>query len=136
MRARVLGRLISWLAGGSGGVIAAAGNAADKLTTSDEERMTAQGAENANARAFAAPVAHGTWFDALVDGLNRLPRPVVTGYVFGGIAGWWTLPDLSQFSPEWLYAGGSVLGFWFGGRLLSRDLPAAVLKILGSLGRR
>ena len=133
----MLSRLFSWLVGGSAsGVIHAAGEAADKLTTSDEERMTAQGAENASARAFAAPASHGTLFDVLVDGLNRLPRPVVTGYIFGGIAGWWELPDLSQFSPEWLYAGGTVLGFWFGGRLLSRDLPAAVLKILGSLGRR
>lgn len=120
---------LSWLFGSSAAAdtVRAIGDAADKLTTTDEERGAQQVSDNASARAYAAPGVHNTWFDVFVDGLNRLPRPVIALYVFGGIAGAWRLADLSRVDPLWLAVGAAVLGFYFGGRFLTKDLPAAVV---------
>lgn len=131
-------RLFGWLlgSGSAADTVRAAGDVADKLHTSDEERAAAQLAENVSARGFAAPGAHGTMLDVVIDGLNRLPRPVVTGYVLGGIAGGWSLPDLTKIDPLWVMAGGTIMGFWFGGRLITRDMPSAVLRVIEALRAR
>lgn len=131
----VIARVLGWFvgSGSAADTVRAVGDAADRLTTSDDERATAQLAENVNARAFAAPGVHDTAFDAFVDGCNRLPRPVVTFYVLGGIVGAWPLADLTKVDPLWIYAGATILFFWFGGRLLTKDLPGAVLKVIEAL---
>lgn len=131
MIGKALGTAARWLFGGSAAdTIRATGEAVDAATTSDQERMSEQRQENASARTFAAPGTHGTRFDVLVDGLNRLPRPLIIFYVFGGIVGWWPLADLSRVDPLWLLAGMAIMGFLFGGRLLTKDVPAAVLQVI------
>jgi len=133
----MIGRALSWLFGSSvSDTVRAAGEAVDSVTTSDQERMSEQRQENASARQFGAPGTHGTGFDVVIDGLNRLPRPVIIFYVFGGIVGAWPLADLRAVDPLWLVAGASIMGFLFGGRLLTKDLPGALLQVIGALAKR
>lgn len=77
---------------------------------------------------FAAEFAHpgGGWFDGLVDGLNRLPRPVIAFATLGLFA--YAMTDPVAFTarmqglahipePLW-WIMGSVIGFYFGAREL------------------
>jgi hypothetical protein len=67
----------------------------------------------------------------LVDALNRLVRPGVTGWLLGGFIGYWKLPEPGAIDPYWQSAFYLVLTFWFGGRMLLKDLPAAIKAIRG-----
>ena len=71
-----------------------------------------------------------TWWDSLVDGLNRLPRPIMT---FGTIALFaWAAMDPEEFAvamvgfgaiPEamwWIL--GAIVSFWFGGKIIQKDI--------------
>lgn len=84
--------------------------------------------EMATLTQFAAEFGHGrNWFDSLIDGFNRLPRPVMVGGMayyfilswsdperFGIInAGLATIPD-----PMW-YLSGIMVSFFFGARELA-----------------
>ena len=119
----------------TGSIASTVGKVAESNIEAGTEQAQAQASENANVRAFAAPGVHNSVFDVLVDAANRLIRPVVTTYTFGGIVGWWHLPDLAGVDQRWLYAGSVMLTFWFGGRLLTKDLPSAVLSILRAVGK-
>ncbi|HJX19131.1 MAG TPA: hypothetical protein VJ437_13190, partial [Acidiferrobacterales bacterium] len=89
---------------------------ADKAFYTGQERARDDADDVAGARAFAAPGAGGGgWFDGLVDGLNRLVRPGVTVWIFGGISGAWSLPDTTKADPFWLSMFLVVMLFWFGG---------------------
>lgn len=77
-----------------------------------------------SARAMALPT-HGTWFDSLVDGLNRMTRPAITYWIVGGLAGFWRLPSLGSVDPIMMNIVWTVITFWFGSRMLFKDLPAA-----------
>ena len=65
-----------------------------------------------------------TWFDALVDGLNRLPRPVMVITVFGLLI--WTAIDpirMAEVFTAWAIIPvglwtiiGVIVSFFFGGR--------------------
>jgi hypothetical protein len=93
-------------------------------------------ADRASARAYAAPGAPGAGvFDRFVDSCNRLVRPAVSLYILGGLAGWWTLPDLSRVDERWLAAGQIVLVFWFGGRAILKDLPAGVAAAIAAYAK-
>lgn len=71
-----------------------------------------------------------TWWDSFVDGLNRLPRPTITFSIMGLFV--WALYDPAAFAdymrameivPDELWMMWlTVIAFWFGGRLVSRDL--------------
>lgn len=75
---------------------------------------------------FAAEFGHGkTWWDSLIDGLNRLPRPIMT---FGTIyLFWlcWTDPvtfvrgasALEAMPKEGWYVLGAIVTFWFAAKL-------------------
>lgn len=117
---------LAWLLGS--GVGTAAGQASTDPAPADPDTT----ADRISARAFAAPGAAGSRWDRLIDNANRAIRPVVTGYVLGGLAGAWPLADLSRVDPRWLDVGAVILGFWFGGRLLLRDLPAGVAAVLAA----
>lgn len=81
----------------------------------------------ASARAADAPPGNNrTWFDSLVDGLNRLIRPGVTVGLFGGVFGWWKLPKVEDVDPIVLAWTGTVFLFWFGGRAIFKDLPGVI----------
>jgi len=73
--------------------------------------------------------ANRTWFDVLVDGLNRLPRPLMVLAVFGLLV--WTAIDpvwmTTVFAawaiiPPGLWAIiGVIVSFFFGGRAQIKD---------------
>lgn len=70
------------------------------------------------------------WFDSLIDGINRLPRPAMVFGSLGLIA--WCIVDPVEFSiamqalalvPDWLsmFIIG-IGGAYFGGRMISQDM--------------
>jgi hypothetical protein len=71
-----------------------------------------------------------TWWDSFVDGLNRLPRPVITFSIIGTFV--WAFYDPAGFIgymaamevvPDELWLMWlTIVAFWFGGRLVSQDL--------------
>jgi len=91
-----------------------------------------------NARIHDTPAPPGTsrtWFDSVVDGINRLVRPTVTLFLFGGVAGFWSLPTTGEVDPIVLAWVGTIMVFWFGGRALFKDLPG-VIKYLRVLRKK
>ena len=70
------------------------------------------------------------WFDAFVDGVNRLVRPAFTFGVVGLFG--WAVHDAAAFAmfasalaavPDGLWTVLAIIvGFWFGGRLVGKDL--------------
>lgn len=98
---------------------------ADKAIDTQQERSERDGADLENARALPLST-HGTWFDVLVDGTSRLVRPFVTFWLIGGFVGWWMLPRVEGISEYWQNVFMLVITFWFGGRAILKDLPAAI----------
>ena len=70
--------------------------------------------------------ANRTWWDSLVDGLNRLPRPIMTVGIIALFV--WAMMDTVGFTaamyslyaiPEALwYIFYTIIGFWFGTKML------------------
>lgn len=84
------------------------------------------------ARGHDMPMDSGVkWVDALVNGVNRLIRPWVTITVVGSLFGYWELPPPQSISPEYWVMVQIILGFWFGGRLVTKDIPQAIMGVLG-----
>jgi hypothetical protein len=129
-------KLLGWFAGD--------GKTAEKVTeladeafhTEQEKAVETQAAVDTDqkdllsARAMQM-VSHNTWFDAAVDGLNRLVRPGITVWILGGFMGFWLLPRTDQISEYWQSVFWLVLTFWFGGRALLKDLPSAIRTMRG-----
>ena len=76
------------------------------------------------------PKRNHTWFDSLIDGLNRLPRPFITFGIIGFIS--YSVYDPLQFMlatqalklvPSYLWGiFFTVITFWFGGKLIGKDM--------------
>ncbi len=117
-----------WLFGGGG--MDKVADVADKAFHTDQEKAQEDAADLADARAMIPAVTHGTLFDVLVDGINRLQRPGWGIYLFGGVIGWWTFPEIAS---DGLWASLFVLyfTFLFGGRAILKDLPAAINMMRG-----
>ena len=80
-----------------------------------------------SARRHDAPMQSGVrWLDGVVNGVNRLIRPWVTITVIGSLFGYWNLPPPQNVAPEYWIMVQIILGFWFGGRLVTKDIPAAL----------
>ncbi len=80
-----------------------------------------------SARKHDTPMSSGVpWVDATVNGINRLIRPWVTITVIGSLFGYWDLPPPESIGPEYWVMVKIILGFWFGGRLVTKDIPAAL----------
>jgi hypothetical protein len=81
----------------------------------------------ASARGHDAPHNSGhTLLDGIINLANRLIRPGITIIIFGGMLSWWVLPAPGSIDPVWLAFADRVLLFWFGGRMLFKDLPSAI----------
>lgn len=113
----------SWLFGGGGATKIV--DVADKAFHTEQERAEGDAKDLESARAMALP-SHSSKFDILIDGLNRLIRPTFTVWLFGGFTGWWALPKPSSIDPYWYSVFTIVITFWFGGRMILKDLPAAL----------
>jgi len=80
-----------------------------------------------DAREHDQPMNSGVaWVDATVNGINRLIRPWVTITVLGSLFGYWDLPPPESIDPQYWLMAQVVLSFWFGGRLLFKDIPATI----------
>jgi hypothetical protein len=76
--------------------------------------------------AYKPPVeARDSKFNRAVDGTNRLVRPLVTYWLVGGLMALWPLPRLEELDPMTANLVWTVVSFWFGSRMLFKDLPAA-----------
>lgn len=85
----------------------------------------------ADARAHDSPMNSGiSIVDALVNGVNRLIRPWVTITVIGSLFGYWELPPPASIDPQYWTITQIILGFWFGGRFLVKDIPQAIKSVV------
>jgi len=121
--------LISWIFGGGAKHAASAVETVAGAFKPNAEASDARGHEYAKAALaqYAAEFAHPRrgWFDGLVDGLNRLVRPVVTLSLFGVLPATWIWPEETAVAisalmllPAGYWATLSIiLGFYFGGRM-------------------
>ncbi len=127
----MIGKIFDFLGGGvidsaKGLYTAIAGDRSARDSNAHSEQMAVY-------NQFAAEFRHlqgRTWWDSLIDGLNRLPRPVMT---FGTLALFvWCVADPPAFIeamgalsavPEMLWVIFlTIVSFWFGGKLLAKDL--------------
>lgn len=128
--------LVTGLFGSSNNGKGVAGNVSDLVdrwvpsdaTKHDQniENMVAGDASQASARNMAMP-HHDSWFDIFIDGANRSVRPFFTYWAIGILAGWWSGPSIDSIDPFTLNVIWTIIGFWFGGRMLYKDLPAAIM---------
>ena len=121
--------------GGVTGVLEAGNGIVKTIWGSKQERDAGDQAEQMSVQAaFAAqmmPRDNRTWWDSLIDGINRLPRPVMTFGIVGLF--WYCLYAPAQFAAAMtglalMPSGGwalmaTVVAFWFGGKYL-RDFRA------------
>jgi len=121
--------------GGVTGVLEAGDGIVKTIWGSKQERDAGDQAEQMSVQAaFAAqmmPRDNRTWWDSLIDGINRLPRPVMTFGIVGLF--WYCLANPVDFSASMtglalMPSGGwalmaTVVAFWFGGKYL-RDFRA------------
>lgn len=137
--------MLGWLLRGIGGAAKGVGDAVTQVVRvrkGDEVQREAgrQASEEhvhdeqiAVLSQFAAEVATrktATWWDAFVDGINRLPRPLFVLWVLSlFIWPWWdtrsfvAYMDAMSIVPETIWSIVLVLiGFYFGGRVLSQDI--------------
>lgn len=85
----------------------------------------------ASARAHDQPANSGfPIIDSLVNGVNRIIRPWVTITVLGSLFGYWDLPPPDTIDPQYWAMTKVILIFWFGGRLLIKDIPQGIKSIL------
>ncbi len=99
---------------------------ADKAFHTSQERSEQDAADTASARQFADVSNQPGLINQLVDAANRCIRPGVTLWLIGGFAGWWQLPSHDAIPEYWQNVFVIVLTFWFGGRAIVKDLPAAI----------
>jgi len=112
-------------------------NAEQESERDHVERMALSQQDLASLQQFAAEFherAGRTWWDSLVDGLNRLPRPLITL----GILGFFVLAPLApvrfleiaqayQMMPDGFWALlGIIIAFYFGGRMQLKGQDMAV----------
>lgn len=102
------------------------GKTVEKLTDmADDAVFTSQEKAVVDTKFVTETVANTS-----IDIFNRLIRPFITVWLIGGFSGWWHLPETKTIDPVWFQIFMIVVTFWFGGRVLLKDLPAAVGAIL------
>ena len=93
----------------------------DKREQDQQHHAGQTNAREQFAAEFMAPRENRTWFDSLIDGINRLPRPTIVGLIIAYFIlsfhdpvlfaqinqGLMNIPE-----PMWVIAGG-VIGFYF-----------------------
>jgi len=131
-----LAKLFGWFIGG-GKTVEKVTEIADEAFHTEQEKAGETAAavdvdqkDLASARSMQLPV-HGTWFDSLIDGWSRAIRPGITTFLIGGWIGWWAFPEAGLIDQFWQSVSILVLTFWFGGRALLKDLPAAIRTMRG-----
>lgn len=102
------------------------GKTVEKITDmADEAIYTGQEKAETDSK-FTAEILNNT----SVDIVNRWIRPGITIWLIGGFSGFWKLPNTEMLDPVWFQIFMIVITFWFGGRVLLKDLPQAISAIL------
>lgn len=92
----------------------------------DVETTKVEDASQDSARKFDAPVMDDI-FNRIVNGLNRLPRPLFALWSFGVLVGIFPIPAVLSTAPAIvLNIIWTVIGFYFGIRTVSQDLPVLI----------
>ena len=92
----------------------------------DVETTKVEDASQDSARKFDAPVMDDI-FNRIVNGLNRLPRPLFALWSFGVLVGIFPIPAVLHTAPALvLNIIWTVIGFYFGIRTVSQDLPGLI----------
>ncbi len=138
----VLSSIKGFFLGGAGDAVTkTAGGIADIIerwkpgeTKKHEMNMEIQeflAATYADARKHDQPMNSGiAIIDALVNGVNRCIRPWVTITVIGSLFGYWELPPPGSIDPQYWTITQIILGFWFGGRFLVKDIPQGIKSLM------
>lgn len=114
-------------------------NKENKGKRSHEETMAGLDLDKASLMQYAAEFQsreNRTWWDSLVDGLNRLPRPLLTAAVLGFFvlapidpARFLEIAKAYELMPNGYWALLSVIiGFYFGGRMQLKSHDMTVKK--------
>lgn len=118
---------------GNKGIIEEVSDVADKWVPSEttKHKMSIEdlqaGDESQDSARKMELATHNSWFDIAVDGMNRLPRPLITGWVVAMLFGWVDEPaHLQGKSPMTLNIIWTVITFWFGSRVLFKDIPSVI----------
>ena len=73
-------------------------------------------------------ISHDSWLDIVVDAWSRIPRPAFATWAFGLLVGWWDQPaHINQLNPVLLNIIWTVVTFYFGARVIIKDIPAAIV---------
>ena len=117
---------------------------ADEYKYTEEEKVRDEDAQVAAARAYepshmlqVAPIQQQgiiqftlEWVlrmaNLLIDAAIHLIRPWITVVLFGALFGYWKLPDVESIHPAYIKMIDVVMLFWFGARVVTKDLPALV----------
>ena len=90
------------------------------------EEMKVEDASQDSARKFDAQTMDDT-FNRIINGLNRLPRPLFALWSFGVLVGFFPIPAVLSTAPVLvLNIIWTVIGFYFGIRTISQDLPSLI----------
>jgi hypothetical protein len=125
----MLGKVLGWLTGSTIGAVAEGVEKVGGVFSANKENQAARfhEADQAILQQFASEFKErsgGTWFDSAVDGLNRLPRPLISLGIIGmfGLAPYdpdlfARVADAWAKMPEgyWILAG-IIVTFFFGSR--------------------
>lgn len=123
-----LAKAATWFFGSGAETVA---KTVDKMVYSDQEKAADGKSDLTEARAFAAPAQHYGFLNSVVDAANHAIRPWVTIELLLRWFGYRPFPSIAGVDEFWTSATMLVLTFWFGGRVLLKDLPATVRAIRG-----
>lgn len=102
------------------------GKTVEKITDIADEAIYTNQEKSETDSKFTAEILNNT----SVDIVNRWIRPGITIWLIGGFSGLWNLPNTTTLDPVWFQIFMIVITFWFGGRVLLKDLPSAISAIL------
>lgn len=112
-----------------GAVVDAVANAVDKAVYTEQEKAQDAEQDLQSARNFIVAPSHSTLWDAFIDGWHRAIRPAFATWAFCVVAGWVRVP-----AEAWALIPAlawniilTVIGFYFGGRMLTKDILPAVM---------
>jgi hypothetical protein len=118
--------------GGGKGVVETVADIADNYNPGsvtqhkmEVETTQVEDASQASARGLVL-ATHEDSFNAFVDGLNRLPRPLFAFWAFAVVAGVLPPPPLNNVNPIVLNIIWTVIGFYFGVRTITQDVPKLI----------
>ncbi len=101
---------------------------AEEKEASSDKRFLKDSEDTVKLMELDKPSPYDTW----IDRIKRLERPGWGLYFFGGFAGWWKFPDLTQMAEITFWTTLFTIYFTalFGGRAIFKDLAGAIAGIL------